>query len=1056
MDYYEQILTLRDPNLDKVQRGYQFENLIREIQPWDQRPPIVFSPESEQLDGVFIYKSIAFIVESKAVDKNITPGSREWEDYELKIRRRNGKGVIGLFCSLNNVTDNLLKRADSLNEQGLYNIVIHGRNWDQLNAEKFEFCHFLDFMLLNSRINFKSSVKTLRAVKKWHFDNNFINDSFSKICEKHSSFFIRRFRHKFHEKIYINRGVTKLIETSINLFKPSNLKKSKNNSIEQILLLRDTSGSGKTTFAIDNLLNSDIAFSFGSAANQIEIDVFLDELVKNIQFLKSGIMELIAVDKPLVYIIDSLDEVLKLNHPQKRKEIKSLLWKIEQLNDEAQNIGLIRFPILILFTVREDYWRDWDESFDGRDVRYIKNRLSSFSENEFSEALKKYSSTYHFNIENKISEKTKTTLSIPVNLEIFSEVNSYCGDITILEIWEGEMLAKFFEKKYYDILSKHSINGLTEPVFIDILSRIANQKVLDRNLVSEKSKIVDLINRVHPYLKPYTPDVIKLLHSEQIFSNYLESNKSFRFKYTRFVEYLIALFIIEKINKNSDLSILDDFIQNIFDSQIVDIHTILKNIRHICRKKYQRIGKEITNYYQTSQVYLNNYLPKLRGAIAQGEKTNPNDIKDLIGKTYSQNPQINWDMFFIVSAKNNKQSKDKIKSSFSVAWEVNSGPMYSSKRWKLIDKLSSLDMLVDEVILNILLKDSSAKDWEVYLGKVLEMSSQRRDDFYELWQQIDGDIIFKKIIKRIPHEWEYVSKLLEIVLMNQHYIIGDYFNNLPSEDDYIIFEKKRHFHVDENKKDQIDTYINNLLELLKKENHSESHFNDFSYYFNGYSSNELDYLREEFKDKIEKPFKKYEQPFFHYLIANYNFYERFINSILNNKLIELTHINPPKTKITLLYILVNSQIHDRYQLYTLLNYIYKKGYKKNEVDDKLFSSKPDLISDNYFIIESYYKVDNAFLSSKISELDRIIFTLFSIINNTVIGFKFTSLIQVANNALEHYLEYSELIIHAMKIYEVYDELIKRNSFKKKIDNLKSTKQNDANSDILKLIFPQLF
>jgi len=40
------------------------------------------------------------LIESKAKKDAITAGFYHHEDYELKLQRSNGKGVIGLFCSL--------------------------------------------------------------------------------------------------------------------------------------------------------------------------------------------------------------------------------------------------------------------------------------------------------------------------------------------------------------------------------------------------------------------------------------------------------------------------------------------------------------------------------------------------------------------------------------------------------------------------------------------------------------------------------------------------------------------------------------------------------------------------------------------------------------------------------------------------------------------------------------------------------------------------------------------------------------------------------------------
>jgi hypothetical protein len=99
---YNQILALYNEKKD-IERGHKFEILVREILPWDKKPPIVMSPKTEQLDGVFVYKNTIYIIECKAKKRAITGGSPDWDDYANKIIRREGKNVIGIFCSLGKV-----------------------------------------------------------------------------------------------------------------------------------------------------------------------------------------------------------------------------------------------------------------------------------------------------------------------------------------------------------------------------------------------------------------------------------------------------------------------------------------------------------------------------------------------------------------------------------------------------------------------------------------------------------------------------------------------------------------------------------------------------------------------------------------------------------------------------------------------------------------------------------------------------------------------------------------------------------------------------------------
>lgn len=93
-NFYEQLIGLYDID-DKQRRGYLFEQLIREIQPWSYRPPISAVGNGEQLDAIYEWDGRIFIIEAKAKEAKIMQSSKEWEDFELKVRRRN-KSVVGL------------------------------------------------------------------------------------------------------------------------------------------------------------------------------------------------------------------------------------------------------------------------------------------------------------------------------------------------------------------------------------------------------------------------------------------------------------------------------------------------------------------------------------------------------------------------------------------------------------------------------------------------------------------------------------------------------------------------------------------------------------------------------------------------------------------------------------------------------------------------------------------------------------------------------------------------------------------------------------------------
>lgn len=190
-NFYAQIISLYS-EVDKQKRGYAFEQLVREIQPWSYKPPISAVGNGEQLDGVYEWDGRIFIVEAKAKETKIMQGSSDWEDFELKIRRRN-KSVVGLFLSLYDIDENIIRQCEIMNREGYSIFVIYGDIWEKLYDEPISFELILKYLLINSRINNKATVTTVESVKKWFYRNDEIIQKYNDICVKSSSTFLRRY-----------------------------------------------------------------------------------------------------------------------------------------------------------------------------------------------------------------------------------------------------------------------------------------------------------------------------------------------------------------------------------------------------------------------------------------------------------------------------------------------------------------------------------------------------------------------------------------------------------------------------------------------------------------------------------------------------------------------------------------------------------------------------------------------------------------------------------------------------------------------------------------------
>jgi hypothetical protein len=764
MNLYNEIVSLRN-NTNNVERGYKFEQIIREIQPWDRKPPVVATLPSEQLDGIFMWKGQAYLIESKAKVKPITAGSHDWEDFEIKIRRRKNT-VIGLFCSLFSVNENIYKRAEELNIEGHFVIVLAGDFWDDINNHQLPIKDMLEYMNLFGRIGFKSKPPEIKKILNWCYDIETTNRKIFDLCKKNSATFLRRHKSPFHQNLYVQRDIDNLIESYAKDLKPSTIKKAKEKP-KQICLIRDYSGSGKTTLSLEIANNSLAYFGTGITANEQEIDV------KLVSFFSSlgeqyGLLELISSNKPIVFVIDSLDEA-NFDLTRKRKEILSIIKFIEgELNRISESIDLLVFPALFVFTLREDYLRDWESLFEGRRRNDINKRISSFSINEFPNAIEKYSNCYGYSIVNEISNETRLVLSIPINLLIFSETYKFQGDIVIKEIWEGNVIDTYFTRKKEDIHNRY-IQGFSSSVFFQLISFLSFHIVKTKKNAITRNDIELILKENYSSLTPYCDEIVVALVSELIIIRDSEDLNLFRFRHSRFIEFLLAYYIVNSIERNQNFKNLEDFTQISFESGIVLMFRVHDDIRYIGKTKFPQILSIIEDYYSKSDYFMSKKLLRLRSGLSVNCKTEEEDIKLILKNISSNDPSLITDAFFVIVAKANNQSQATVLNLFIASFMSSTN---KSERYKLIAKLEYHNLLVNEKVLDCLLLSSFSKDWEVYLGLII--SNNLSAEFQELWHQSAGNSKLDRIInKTVDEDWSQVNKLRKSILENTNFILGD-------------------------------------------------------------------------------------------------------------------------------------------------------------------------------------------------------------------------------------------------------------------------------------------
>lgn len=762
---YKDNVQLRDMS-DNVARGLKFEQIVREIQPWDRKPAITISVPTEQLDGIFVWKDKPYLVEAKAKKDIITAGSHDWEDFELKIRRRKN-AVTGLFCSLFEVNAEVYRRADLLINEGFFVLIFAGSFWDDLIEVPLPFADLLEYMNFFGRIKFLAKPPKLSIIHDWLFEKLSTDNRINDICRKNSSTFLRRYISPLHKSLYIERDIDSQILSYALELKPSNLKKKKEDP-KQLCLVRDYSGSGKTTLALNLALGSDSFFGTSITANELDIDT------KFINFFSSlgksfGLQELIATNKSVVFIIDSLDEA-HFDINKKKKEIRAIFKFIdEDLNKAAENFSLIEFPVLVLFTIREDYWRNWETDFEGRKKNSIHKRISTFMDHELPTVIKNYSTAYNFKIIAPLNDEAKKVLSIPINLLIFSEAFSYLGEISVNDVWEGNVINMYFSRKKNDINNRF-ITGLTSKTFIDLISTIALNVVKSKNYFISRYSINDLVRENFVILYPYVDEIIQAIVSEQVLSIDNVNLNQYYFRHSRFIEFLLAYYVVNAIHETGDLNKLDYFAEISFASGIVQMFRVHDEIRNIGKKIFPDVLNNIDEYYSRSTFFMSRKLLRVRSELAVNTGTSKEDLALILKNTNRNDDEdVIINAFFVIVAKNNLQPQSTVLEFFTLAFHKCSN---LSNRYKLIAKLDQHNLLVNEKVLSCIFISRIAKDWEVYFGMII--TAELRIDFEDLWKQTSASILFDKIItdNTASEDWGQAMKLLDDILLNRQFVPG--------------------------------------------------------------------------------------------------------------------------------------------------------------------------------------------------------------------------------------------------------------------------------------------
>ena len=634
-DEVQQLLELRNM-ADAVLRGRVFEQSIRELLPWDVRPPLALLAKGEQFDAFYEWNSWHFLVEAKAKHEPIVRASHDWEDFELKVRKRRGS-CIGLFVSLYPVSTGLIEAADQLNREGFPTLVLPGDFWDELLVTWVPLEDVLHYLVLHAKAQHKATAPDLSDVRAWCHDEKKECARLQSACRMLSAPFLRRYAHPRHSLIYVAREIDAALREMARVVSPTALAqvraskhrthrlKNEDRKVEyeggrrlpyQICTLRDSSGAGKTTLATQIALTTDPYLGIARSATEQDID----STATSLQQLGPafGLHSLVEINKPIVCAIDSLDEAT--NIPGKTNEVKGLIDSIVGLNRVAEEGGLIGFPILLLFTIREDYWSRWQYIFEGRECKHYRNVVTRFSGEEFDAALTAYSKAYRYVVMNPPGGDAVATLAVPFNLGIFSEANEYADPVSFTDVFEERVLQLYFERKQENIVRRR-VPGLTGEAFMRLGSELAMCVLKTGTRTVTKKQIGAILKRHFPALCQVFDDVVLAFVSENILIRDPENPTVFLFRHSRPMEYLIAHQVVRSFDEGKDP--LRRQTTDTLHAGFVSMFRIHDFVRFICKHESPHLLESVLAAYAKSDEYMSKRLMRPPGRHCPWDPTGP-------------------------------------------------------------------------------------------------------------------------------------------------------------------------------------------------------------------------------------------------------------------------------------------------------------------------------------------------------------------------------------------------------------------------------------------------
>ncbi|MBF6332038.1 caspase, EACC1-associated type [Nocardia transvalensis] len=582
-----------------------------------------------------------------------------------------------------------------------------------------------------------------------------------------SAGFLRREELPTHDRLYVPRLVDRHIATAIQALSPGNLRRTQRTdkanpsqlvdrqSPPQFIVFSDGPGSGKTMLAVQLSRGAG-----GALLRQAEgpVAAHLRSVLGDFG-TDFGLAALTAARVPIVYVLDGLD---RADHRTEQKNIIDLFRFIDrELNPLARANGLLAFPLTVMFTVRDDRWDRWFTVFEGRRLVQLRCRASRFTSEEFGHALQRYESVYDYHLAGRLPAYVAASLAVPINLRILSESHQYGGHVDLRTLPGEPMLATYLRRK-----GELAAQFLGSSAALDLVGALAPLAtvMVERKAAMPPREVLSVLTQTLALTPDEADTVLDLLIGERIL---WRDARGIGFVHPGLEEYLIAAEAVRRMTESGRADLLERLTALAAESRAVSTTAVRASVKEVASGNSDA-ERMVDEHYRTSAVYAGSRMAALRSDIAAGGVTSADDLESIYGSLESLSAEDVWNAFFVVAARNNRQSAQQIMRVFTVAWDANDG---RADRWKLLSKLHRCGLLYRDDVIRRVLHSPVPREWETLLGWAVH--EPERSGILDRIVAVAGG----SPTELLPSgaEWDQVRGLLTVLGSGTVYVDGQLF-----------------------------------------------------------------------------------------------------------------------------------------------------------------------------------------------------------------------------------------------------------------------------------------